>query len=546
MSDGSHITERERAEACSVTGQGRGHLFEIQLGHLCNDRCVFCSSGQLTQMKLARAIKLDPIVEAIEAARTSGARRVTFLGGEPTIQKNFPAALKRAVELGFEEIVIFTNGVMLPHPGFIDKIVALGKFEWRISIQGATEEAHVAVTLRKDSFQRIVTGLKMLQERGQLVTSNICVNERSYRSLPAFPALIQEYGVRQLHVDIVRPSSTGERSEEYLREIMPRYSDMAPSMAAMLQGFEDRKVDCDVGLGNLPLCILPKWAHRIHHGGEDTVTQAADASGLEVAVDKYQWHASLRQHVKACDGCVFRPHCTGIFTKYLELYGDSEFQTVTQEQLRELDPERKSFVLHVGPLLHRLERELPAGWIAVTKEVDRRGHQIELRFAHVDAGTVLLKVTPPVAGSHLLTKDFSVQASAENTVPEEALEQLIAWVAARLSIIATNLETFFADHREARLRERGLDRARQLVEKISRHGPFDGYQFVRTREETSALVAELAGTSGQIELVFNLRLKGGKPQVTLDARPVNGTDVATAGRAIRNVVTFLQAPNVAG
>jgi hypothetical protein len=39
------ITEEDRRAATGVTSTGHGHRFEIQLGHLCNNRCVFCSSG---------------------------------------------------------------------------------------------------------------------------------------------------------------------------------------------------------------------------------------------------------------------------------------------------------------------------------------------------------------------------------------------------------------------------------------------------------------------------------------------------------------------
>src|SRR4029079_12899018 len=231
MTGGTHISDEDRRAATTVTTSGHGHKFEIQLGHLCNNRCVFCSSGQLTAMKIARAVPIEPILEALEAARAAGAWHLTFLGGEPTTHKRFLDALRKAVDLGFEHIVIFTNGVMFPHPGFIDSVTALGNFEWRISIQGATDEAHVAVTGRATSFQRIVYGLGELQRRKQLVTTNMCVNERSYRSLPHYPELLKQYGVRRLHVDIVRPESTGERDEAYLADIMPRYSDMAPYYA---------------------------------------------------------------------------------------------------------------------------------------------------------------------------------------------------------------------------------------------------------------------------------------------------------------------------
>jgi len=321
MIPGTRITDEDRRAATTVTTSGSGHKFEIQLGHLCNNRCVFCSSGQLTAMKIARAVPLEPIIEALEAARTAGAWHLTFLGGEPTTHKRFLDVLRKAIELGFEHIVIFTNGVMFPQPGFIDSVLALGRFEWRISIQGATDEAHVAVTGRAQSFQRILHGLGELQRHGQLVTANMCVNERSYRSLPAYPALLREYGVRQLHVDIVRPESTGERDQAYLREIMPRYSDMAPYYDGMLAGFDRWDPDFDVNVGNLPYCILPKWGSRIHHGGQETVTKSADATGLEDSMNKYEWHGSLRTYLPGCDECVFRARCTGIFRVYLQLHG---------------------------------------------------------------------------------------------------------------------------------------------------------------------------------------------------------------------------------
>lgn len=325
----SHLSQEDRRAASAVTTSGSGHRFEIQLGHLCNNRCVFCSSGQLTAMKFAGPVSIAPIIAGLEEARAAGATHVTFLGGEPTIHKRFVEAVAKAVELGFEHIVIFTNGVMFPHPGFIDSVTALGNFEWRISIQGATDEAHVASTGRPGSFQRILHGLAELQRRGQLVTANTCVHERNYRSLPRYPELLAHYGVRQLHVDIVRPESAGQRDEAYLRDLMPRYSETAPYYAEMLAGFERLRPTFDVNIGNLPYCILPEWAARIHHGGEETFTRASDGIGLDAATNKYTWHQSLRTHLPGCADCFFRSRCTGIFQVYLDLYGGDEFRPVS-------------------------------------------------------------------------------------------------------------------------------------------------------------------------------------------------------------------------
>ena len=129
---------------------------EIQLGHMCNNRCVFCVSGQQTAEGLAGPLDVDPVIREIEKAFAAGHRKLTLLGSEPTLQPGFLDVVRRAVALGYEEIVLFTNGVKTAREAFIDEIVATGgRFTWRISIQGATAAAHERTTLKEGSFARI-------------------------------------------------------------------------------------------------------------------------------------------------------------------------------------------------------------------------------------------------------------------------------------------------------------------------------------------------------------------------------------------------------
>lgn len=519
-----HISEEDRRAAAVVTTSGSGHRFEIQLGHLCNNRCVFCSSGQLTQMKIARPVPLEPIVQALEEARANGATHLTFLGGEPTIHKRFLEALAKAVELGFEHIVIFTNGVMFPHPGFIDSVTALGRFEWRISIQGATEEAHVATTGRPDSFQRIVHGLGELQRRGQLVTTNMCVNERSYRSLPHYPALLRHYGVRQLHVDIVRPESAGERDEAYMRDIMPRYADMAPYYAEMLAGFERWDADFDVNVGNLPYCVLPDWASRIHHGGQQTVTKSSDATGLEDAMNKYDWQASLRTHLPGCAACVFRSRCTGIFRVYLEVHGGDEFQPISREQLLARDPAQRSFVILVEPLLAPLRAalaagELPSGWRLEREITEDRRRRVEILLAHEGGGLARLTVVAPERGRLpvLQSAGYDVDADADLAVPPEALAGLFDWLRGHLA--DSRLAGDAADRAlRGAVLARGRQRVAQLVGRL--HGRFavPGWRLERLRwpgEAAAELSAQGPGEA-RIDVRFSLGARGNRSQLGVD------------------------------
>jgi MoaA/NifB/PqqE/SkfB family radical SAM enzyme len=548
---GTHISDEDRRAATTVTSSGSGHKFEIQLGHLCNNRCVFCSSGQLTAMKIARAVPIEPIIEALEAARAAGAWHLTFLGGEPTTHKRFLEILAKAVELGFQHIVIFTNGVMFPQPGFIDSVLALGRFEWRISIQGATDEAHVATTGRADSFRRILHGLGELRRHGQLVTANMCVNERSYRSLPHYPELLSEYGVRQLHIDIVRPESTGERDQEYLREIMPRYSDMAPYYDGMLAGFDRWDPDFDVNVGNLPYCILPKWGSRVHHGGQETVTKSADATGLEDAMNKYEWHGSLRRYLPGCDECVFRPRCTGIFRVYLELHGEDEFRPVTREALLALDPEMRNFVVLVAPRLAALRTalaagETPTGWRAERESSEDRRRQVEFVFAHRDGGNArCLFVAPGRGRAPTITCDaYDVDVDVDSGMAPEAIAELLSWMHARLAdgshgASAPMLAPGAVEHAvRGSMLLRGRQRVTLLGKRVEAGFAVPGWHVepLRWPSEDSAVLAVHGADGASVEVRFTIGARGKRSTVGIEFRPAEPTD---GGKSVIQAVVEL-------
>jgi hypothetical protein len=447
---------------------------------------------------------------------------------------------------------------LFPHPGFIDSVTALGNFEWRISIQGATEEAHVATTERPQSFQRIVHGLGELQRRGQLVTANMCVNARSFQSLPHYPELVRRYGVRQLHVDIVRPESTGERNEAYLAEIMPRYSEMAPYYAEMLAGFDRWDPDFDVNVGNLPYCILPAWGSRVHHGGQQTVTKSSDGNGLEDAMNKYEWQTSLRTHLPTCDECVFRSRCTGIFRVYLELHGGDEFKPISREALLALDPERRNFVLLAEPLLAPLRaavaaHDLPPAWRLRQEVTEDRRRMVEMDFAHAEAESPVKVrfIRPGTARSPVIrTEHYDVEVVANPAVQTAALASLLEWLRMRL---AGGLETadlrMAPDAVERAMSESVLLRGRQRVALLAGrlHNGFDlpGWQLEQLRWRPDGSTGEVVarGPAGaRVDVCFKVAVRANRSQVSVDFRLADGSDRGSVQPAVDQLVLLLRGP----
>jgi hypothetical protein len=391
----------------------------------------------------------------------------------------------------------------------VERIVGLGgRYEWRISIQGGNEAAHVAVTGRRDSFRRILAGLEKLRALGQRVTANLCVNERSYRSLPDYPDLVRRHDIRQLHVDIVRPSSTGTRSDAYLRDIMPRYSTMAPYLSRMLSRFEREMPGFDVNVGNLPFCILPEWSHRIHHGGQETYTIASDEAALEPVVDKYEWHESMREHPPQCATCVFRPRCTGVFTKYLELYGSEEIQPVTRAQVAARDPERRDFALHVEPWLAPLVDALdaaPRGWRA-SAHPDPRARQVVVRCRAAQGRVKLVFQPPETEPAVLATRHYTMALEMAGAVRARAVAELLRWVVARLEradpafVKPLDVARVRATLRRAQLAAWKRRRVDALVDRLRREAPAAGCSVGEAHTDGEATVVRVRTEAGEVDL----------------------------------------------
>ncbi|MBK9265665.1 MAG: radical SAM protein [Polyangiaceae bacterium] len=410
---------------------------EIQLGHMCNNRCVFCVSGQETALGRARPLDREPILAEIRAAFAAGHRKITLLGGEPTLQPAFLDVVRETVALGFEEIVLFTNGVKTARASFVDEILATGgRFTFRFSLQGATEEAHERTTRKDGSFARLLQSMRHVHERGQKLTVNMCVVKSNYESVDVFPELLLPLEASQLHLDMVRPLDAGVRTEAEFADMIPRYSDMVPALERMIRGFPK---GFDVNIGNLPYCIAPHLAPFIHHDGEKTMTIAVDGDKkLSKPWDKYLVKRRDKSKPEGCRTCVFESRCSGVFEKYRELYGDAEFVPVSLEKLATVDPERESFAVHARALVGQAFRDFapPAPYSAL-ELVELGEKAVSVRLVGSDA--LCIELRPRSAGQGMGAFDwFSVwltKAPADSAVAMIGLCALRERLAAVVKVV---------------------------------------------------------------------------------------------------------------
>jgi len=92
----------------------RLHYLRFSLTEACNLSCTYCLPAGFPEWYRHRArLSLGDIEKTLGGFRQLGFRKVRFTGGEPTVHPHCLDAVRLAADLGFEDIGLSTNGLLL-------------------------------------------------------------------------------------------------------------------------------------------------------------------------------------------------------------------------------------------------------------------------------------------------------------------------------------------------------------------------------------------------------------------------------------------------
>lgn len=325
---------------------------EINVGKVCNNKCVFCLDGMPTKDDLA-FIDFEVMKRELERWRADGHLSVGFLGGEPTTYMKIVESVAYAKELGYTRIALATNAMMLRRMEFTDKLLAAGLTRVTISMHGHTKQLEDELVMVPGAYEKKCTAIRNLLQRkreGHLrdgVSVNIVLNAKNGpHLLPMMKFFFDTMGLDDLRVNFVRPEGYAEGNAD----LVPTYTAIVPLLtkAILLNEFHFKKT---FTFGGFPLCVLPEELLRSKHllakyCGDifrDLSTDCsirADGDGgvatYEGGRARFNWQDrkryDLKHHMDACSRCSMTDVCEGVWRGYLDIYGESEFAPLVWEK----------------------------------------------------------------------------------------------------------------------------------------------------------------------------------------------------------------------
>lgn len=312
---------------------------EINLGRLCNNRCIFCMIKDDKNVKRLNFASLAQIKNEINTFAKKGFSSLGFLGGEPSLYPNISEIVSYARLKGFSNITLVSNGRRFSDVNFLKSLVSAGITRFCVSIHSHIPEIEDEMTRVQGGFLQKMIGIENLvnlRKDGIIkedIAINIVVNKKNYKSLVSTIDFFRKEGVKDFRLNFIRPEGRAWVNFELL---VPKYSDFRPYIKKILYLAE--KENIHVSLGDIPFCILPDIKENIGLTGE-----VRDYINLVVSFDKnrknsksfketFLWKERRQRELKSkgrrCSNCSYNSICEGPWKNYVKNYGFSEFKPI--------------------------------------------------------------------------------------------------------------------------------------------------------------------------------------------------------------------------
>jgi len=293
---------------------------DIRLGYLCNNNCRFCCVANQRKINLST----EEVKRDLRLAKKNKAEKIVFTGGEPTVRKDIFELVSYAKEVGFRDILIITNGRMCSYEEFLDRLVKSGLTSICFSLPDHREDVFEHLTQVKGSFSQLMKAIENAKKYDLLVSTITVITKLNHKELPKiteylinlnkkFPRFFSEFM-------FINPT---DNAWTYREELVPKIKDVTPYVLKSLD--LAKKNGLILNVEGIPFCYMQGYEDNIvelHMAKERVFVDPGKEPDFE-----YNKRRKVEGKVKAenCKNCRYDNVCEGVWNRYVEIYGDKEF-----------------------------------------------------------------------------------------------------------------------------------------------------------------------------------------------------------------------------
>ncbi len=174
----------------------------------CNLRCRHCYVGD--NLAPHTHALFHQVTDTLYKCYQQGARKVTFLGGEPTLHPNYADILAIACEIGYRQIIVDTNGIQrYPLPC---NLCSTERLTVRFSIEGAYPETHERVR-GKGTFAKTLRTLQQVIADGIRAEITFTINALNINEIVPMVGRFVDEGVSEINFHFVSLMGNGRLNQ---------------------------------------------------------------------------------------------------------------------------------------------------------------------------------------------------------------------------------------------------------------------------------------------------------------------------------------------
>ncbi len=352
---------------------------KIQIGYGCNAKCSFCYYyDKLSQKNLPSSM----ILEELDLARSLGFEDLDFSGGEPTLSPMLEKSIEHAKELGFKDIGIITNGMVISNSRMLEKYVKSGLSDVLLSIHGSKAEVHDSLTNIPGSFDRILSAARNSTEFGIKVRTNYVITKSNYTDLVDYANLLSTFVPHSSNFIFFNPWATGVSD---LVKLTPKFDEAKIYLQSAIDILKEAGVE-HVNVRYVPFCTLDEkyfgnivdfpqrlfdqyeWQYPFTEFSEwipeefvkrkeepfdlrdayakyvrrhkimdlryaRSMQDLKDIVGMSPNIEQIKSPKKWYKKIPACHECELSNECDGIKNEYLEIFGGSEFRPIKIQEI---------------------------------------------------------------------------------------------------------------------------------------------------------------------------------------------------------------------